>query len=73
MAPKSQVALVSTKFIFQTKRIKSYNHSMPVFKESARIDWLYKTVLRLSHLFQVEFSVFPTRAFSKLHSLSCLT
>ena len=38
---------------------------MSVFNESARIDWLYRTVLRLSYLFQVEFSLFSTRAFSK--------
>lgn len=43
------------------------------YLEDIRIGWLYKTVLWLSHLLQVELWLQSTRAFWKLHFLLPLT
>ena len=41
--------------------------------EGEQSNWLHKTILQLSHLFQVELLLFSTRAFSKLNFLISLT
>ena len=49
--------------IYVTRQIHEGEHS----------NCLYKTILQLSHLFQGEISLFPTRTFSKLNFIFSLT
>ena len=41
--------------------------------EGEHSNWLYKTIIQLSHLYQVELSLFSTKAFSKLNFPFSLT